>query len=32
MPEQEQQDDRILTPEEATQWLDDFLVEQQEEE
>lgn len=26
------QDDRILSIEEARQWLDDFLVEQQEEE
>lgn len=29
---EEQQDDRILSPEEARQWLDDFLVKQQEEE
>lgn len=30
MNEPQQQDDRILTPEEARQWLDDFLVQQQE--
>lgn len=29
---QEPQDDTILTPEEAREWLDDFLVKHQEEE
>jgi len=30
--ENQSQDDTILTPEEARQWLDDFLVKHQEEE
>lgn len=32
MSEEIPQDDTILTPEEARQWLDDFLVKHQEEE
>lgn len=31
MQEEQSQDDKILAPDEARQWLDDFLVEQQKE-